>query len=68
MTIRVVLYAEGGGETGGEARLPPTPGAVLDESELGVGHVLVARALEKVRNIPIAAVRFEGPSATRAAR
>jgi len=61
MSLRVVLYAEGGNETTGEAGLPPAPGTSLLEGNLGSGHVLVRRCLELTRNLPAPAVRFEAP-------
>jgi Domain of unknown function (DUF4276) len=61
MSLRVVLYAEGGNETAGEIGLPPAPGTPLLESNLGSGHLLVRRCLQLTRNIPAPAVRFEGP-------
>ena len=60
--MRVVLYAEGPGELAGEAGLgPPSPGAPIDEDELGAGHILVRRCVGKVSKIPEQAVAFEGP-------
>jgi hypothetical protein len=61
MSLRVVLYAEGGNETAGEIGLPPAPGTLLLEDNLGAGHILVRRYLELTRKIPAAAVRFEAP-------
>ena len=61
MSLRAVLYAEGGNETAGEPGLPPAPGAALLEDDLGSGHVLVRRCLELTRGVPAAAVRFEAP-------
>jgi hypothetical protein len=65
MRLRVVVYAEGEGETGGEARgLPPRPGDSLTEDRLGPGHILVRRALAAARGVPEAAVAFEQPLRT----
>jgi hypothetical protein len=61
MSLRVVLYAEGGNETAGEIALPPAPGTPLLEDNLGAGHILVRRCLELTRKIPAPAVRFEAP-------
>jgi hypothetical protein len=61
MSLRVVLYAEGGNETAGEVGIPPAPGTPLREDNLGSGHILVRRCLELTRNIPAPAVRFEAP-------
>lgn len=43
--IRVVLYAEGPGETGGIERQLPPPGEPLSEELLGPGHILLRRCL-----------------------
>ncbi|MFC1706913.1 DUF4276 family protein [Planctomycetota bacterium] len=61
MTLRVVLYAEGGGEATGLATRLPAPGDALAEKHLGAGHVLLRRCLERERNVPGLAVRFEAP-------
>jgi hypothetical protein len=61
VSLRVVLYAEGGNETAGEIGLPPAPGTTLIEDNLGAGHILLRRCLELTRNIPAPAVRFEAP-------
>ena len=61
MSLRVVLYAEGGNETAGEIGIPPAAGTPLLEDNLGSGHILVRRCLDLTRNIPAAAIRFEGP-------
>lgn len=45
MELRVVLYAEGAGETGGVATLLPAPGEPLDDLHLGPAHILVERCL-----------------------
>jgi hypothetical protein len=66
MTLRVVLYAEGAGETlGVGVSLPPAPGALLPEESLGAGHIILRRALEMARGIAPAAIRFEAPLRTR---
>lgn len=64
MTVRVVLLAEGFGETGGVVTLLPAPGQRLDEAMLGPAHTLVARALAQTWNVPTATVRFEAPLRT----
>ncbi len=61
MSLRVVLYAEGGNETAGAIGLPPAPGTTLHEDNLGSGHLLLRRCIEKARNIPAPAIRFEAP-------
>jgi len=64
MTLRVVLYAEGAGEVlGAQSRLPP-PGEGLPQAALGPAHILLTRAIEHVRTIPAAAIRFESPLRT----
>jgi hypothetical protein len=60
MNPRVVLYAEGGNETGGSGP-PPTPGAEMHDDALGAAHLLVRRVLAAAWGIPLAAVRFIGP-------
>ena len=66
--LRIVLYAEGRGETGGELRFAPAPGTRLEKEGLGPGHVLVRRATAAARSIPEAAVVFEEPLRTRRGR
>jgi hypothetical protein len=66
MSLRVVLYAEGGGETGG-AGPPPAPCTPLQEGDLGAGHILLRRCLEVAKKLPAAAVHFEAPLRTRRA-
>jgi hypothetical protein len=46
-TLRVVLYAEGAGETRGAVSLLPAPGEVLGEEWLGPGHLLIRRAIAR---------------------
>lgn len=64
MSLRVVLYAEGAGETAGTVTLLPPPGAALATEMLGPAHWLIGRAIERVWNVPIDAVRFESPLRT----
>lgn len=64
LTLRVVLYAEGSRETGGEPWFAPTPGVPLTDDELGPAHLLMRRAIAARRGIPEPAVRFEGPLRT----
>lgn len=64
MSLRVVLYAEGGNETRSELGLPPAPGEPLLEDDLGPAHLLVRRCLADARRIPENAVRFEAPKRT----
>lgn len=76
--LRVVLYAEGPGETSGVARgddpllclnrAHRAPGEIIPDEELGPGHVLVRRGLESQR-VPAAAVAFlEGKKTSRGTR
>lgn len=57
MSLRIALYAEGGGETGHG----PGFGEILSEEELGPAHDLVRRCIGKARAIPEAAVLFQRP-------
>lgn len=66
--LRVVLYAEGSGETLGAVSLLPAPGEPLGEQMLGPGHVLVRRALSEARGVSPADVQFESPLRTRRGR
>ena len=63
MSLRVVVYAEGPGETGGSAGRK-APGQELLDDELGAAHVLVRRCLSRGDLIPAAAVRFHEPLRT----
>ncbi|MBI5516443.1 MAG: DUF4276 family protein [Deltaproteobacteria bacterium] len=64
MTVRVVLLAEGAGETGGDLTPPLAPGEVLAEGHRGPAHALVAQALARSWSIPVGAVLFEAPLRT----
>lgn len=59
--VRLVLYAEGAGESAGESTLLPAPGEGLREEHLGAAHVLVRRCVVEVGNLPEGAVRFVSP-------
>ena len=59
---RIVLYAEGVGETG--SGLPLRPGEPIPREHYGPGHILVARSIEKIHNVPLNALRFESPLRT----
>lgn len=59
--MKVVLYAEGAGETVGELGHRGAPGVRLEEDELGAGHVLVRRSLAARKNMPEQAVVFSEP-------
>ncbi len=60
MSLRVVLYAEGGREVGGE-RAPRTPGERLEPGDLGPAHLLVRRLIAAERGLPEPAILFEAP-------
>lgn len=57
MSRRVVVYAEGGRETGVGGPYP-RPHEVLDDDQLGPAHVLVRRSMHAVTDVPEAAIRF----------
>jgi hypothetical protein len=63
MSLRVVLYAEGGRDLGA-ATTQVAPGQALPEDALGPAHFLVRRSIEETRRIPEAAIRFEAPLRT----
>jgi hypothetical protein len=61
VSFRIVLYAEGPGDAGGEvSRLPP-PGELLEETHLGPAHALVRRCITRETPIPEAAIKFLCP-------
>lgn len=64
MSVRVVLLAEGAGETAGVLTIPPAPGSALVDDQRGPAHALVARAIAHTWNVPAAAVQFEAPLRT----
>jgi hypothetical protein len=68
MTLAVVAYFEGAGETAGELTMPPPPGAALGEEWLGAGHVLLRRSIAYVSRVPEAAVEFRAPLRTSSGR
>jgi hypothetical protein len=68
MSLRVVLYAEGGRELAGEQRWQLAPGDRLPEDALGAAHYVVARALNRTRHLPETAVLFEEPLRTNRGR
>jgi hypothetical protein len=60
--LRVVLYAEGAGETAGTTtQLPIAPGSPLREEHLGAAHVLVRRVSAEARGCDPGEIRFEAP-------
>jgi hypothetical protein len=61
MSLRIVLNAEGAGETRGAFAMPPSPGSALSEEHLGPGHLLVRRLVEVARGVPANAVSFLAP-------
>lgn len=58
--LRVVVYAEGRGETAAEARLP-APLELLSDAHLGPAHILLRRAIARARNVDARAVEFLSP-------
>lgn len=68
MSLSVVLYAEGSGETSGtDSRLPP-PGEPLADAHLGPAHRLARRAIAHARKLDPAAVAFQSALRTRRGR
>ena len=63
--LRVVLYAEGGGETSGHARGSRAPGELIEEEALGAGHLLLRRAIASQHSISERALLLEEPLRTR---
>jgi hypothetical protein len=61
VSLRVVVLAEGVGETGGELSLRPAPRGELHELHFGAAHFLVRRSIAKARSIAEPAVHFEEP-------
>jgi len=59
VSLRVVVYAEGAGELGGELPPPAAAGEPLEDRHLGPVHFLAKRSIELVRGVPTEAVRFE---------
>jgi hypothetical protein len=58
MSVRVTVYAEGGGET--PLGFDDSPSWQLGDDDLGAGHVLTRRAIALARNVPEASVVFRG--------
>lgn len=58
MSLRVVLYGEGGRDVGGEGPVP-SPGVRLTDWDLGPAHILLRRSLHRIRRVPEQAVHFE---------
>jgi hypothetical protein len=63
--MKVVLYAEGAGETAGIVSFQRAPGVPLSDEELGSGHLLVRRTIASRKHAPEAAVAFFEPLRTR---
>ena len=64
--MRVVLYAEGGGETAGPGSYVPSPGDLLTPDDmLGPAHFLIRRCIRAKKSIPENAIHFESPLRTR---
>jgi hypothetical protein len=61
VSIRVVLYAEGSAEHGGDVRLLPAPREELADIHLGPAHLLVRRIVATAASCPTEAVRFVSP-------
>ncbi len=57
MSIRIVLYAEGGNELAGEVGAP-APGNAMGDLHLGAAHVLVRRVVGQGSSIPEDAITF----------
>jgi hypothetical protein len=57
VTLRIVVYGEGPGESGFATRR--TPGHRLSEEDLGAAHILCRRVLVDLGAVPHAAVVFE---------
>jgi hypothetical protein len=58
---RIVLYAEGGAETGSDDGPPPTPGSEMGREQFGVAHILIQRVVAEAWAIPLPAIGFVGP-------
>ena len=75
LVVRVVLYAEGPGETFGldehwsaantTLGIMPPPGEALPEEVLGAGHLLMRRIICDRSRVPPGAIRFDAPLRTR---
>jgi hypothetical protein len=61
---RIVLYAEGPGDSGGELRMLPAYGTALAEPHLGAAHYLVRRTVARILSCPPDAVTFTAPLRT----
>ena len=67
-SLRVVVYAEGPGDAGGEVTELPPPNLPLGEEHLGAVHVLVRRCLSEQSPLPEDAVTFMCPLRGRGGR
>lgn len=66
MSISVVLYSEGGGETrASEKTALVAPAEPVPQDAWGPAHWLIARVLDWKRRIPVAAVKFVAPLRTK---
>lgn len=63
--FRVVVYAEGVGETKGSLGQMRAPGERIPDDDLGSAHLIVRRCLAEVRSLPHSAILFEEPLRTR---
>jgi hypothetical protein len=61
VSCRVVLYAEGVGDVGGEVSSLPPPTETLAEFHLGPAHALVRRCIARETSVPEQAVTFLSP-------
>jgi hypothetical protein len=62
MSLRIVVYAEGVGELGGDVRPLPAPREPLLEEHLGAAHELVRRCVTRERpQLPDSAIVFVSP-------
>lgn len=61
---RIVIYAEGGGETSGiaeSALLPTQPTFPLPDDEQGPAHILIRRSVAHVSDRPERSIQFDAP-------
>lgn len=61
MSLRIVLYGEGPGDTGGELSQLPPPTEILAEGHLGPAHELIRRCVVHESSIPAEATLFLCP-------
>jgi hypothetical protein len=61
VSLRIVLYVEGHGESAGVVSLLPPPGAPLQDIHLGPAHALVRRCVARETGLPDGALSFLSP-------